>query len=92
MSFCKKISIPTFVLDSVIAYMYRIGKTSTMSSNECEDIAKRVQNMSNLPVECKDIKHRPIVATSVSSSGSSIGSGGFLYTPTWEFLDEYSGK
>ena len=59
-----------------------------MSSDDCENIAKRLENIVDLPIECKDTKYRPIVATSGSSSGSSS----FLYTPTWEFLDDYSGK
>ena len=59
-----------------------------MRSDECEIIAKRIRNIVDLPMECKDMKHRPIVAT----SGSSSGSGSFLYTPSWEFLDDYSGK
>lgn len=56
-----------------------------MSSDECENIAKRIQSMANLPMECKDRKAQQIVATSGSS-------GSFLYTPSWEFLDDYSGK
>mmetsp|Transcript_121012 Transcript_121012/g.170244 ORF Transcript_121012/g.170244 Transcript_121012/m.170244 type:complete len:99 (+) Transcript_121012:30-326(+) len=60
------------------------GRTSSLSNDECENIAKRIQDVANLPMECKDMKHRPIVATS--------GSNSLLYVPTWEFLDDYSGK
>ena len=89
--FCKeKISVPTFVLNFATRDHITGKTTKAMSSDECENIARRIQNMSTLPMECKYIKHRPIGATSGSSSG--INSGGFLCTPTWEFLDDYSGK
>ena len=75
-SYSPYLIIPTFVL---------ISATSSLSNEECENIAKRIQDVANLPMECKGRKDRSIVATSGSS-------GSFLYTPSWEFLDDYSGK
>ena len=82
------LSQPLLFVRSRFCVQINQGKTSRLSSDDCENIAKRIQNIVDLPIECKDMKHRPIVAT----SGSSSGNRSFLYTPTWEFLDDYSGK
>mmetsp|Transcript_18948 Transcript_18948/g.54598 ORF Transcript_18948/g.54598 Transcript_18948/m.54598 type:complete len:97 (-) Transcript_18948:86-376(-) len=57
------------------------GKTSTRSNEECEMFARQIAKSSDLPVECKEIKNKPIVATSSS----------MFYVPTWEYMDDYSG-
>jgi len=52
-----------------------------MSNEECDSIAKRISKFSDLPMECREARHQPIIATS-----------GLFFGNSWESLDDYSGN